>query len=343
MGKLRNAAEVMGLVAPRAAYLATKSPYSEGQLSPILASDIFGIDVSPVTQQEAMRVPGVAKGRAVLHALIASRPLVAYRGTEKLADQPSWLYRSDDGIPVQYRLGLVLDDMIFRDASMLYVDSRGADGFPLSVSHVAYDRWEIKPDGSIHIDKVQVNPDSVIYIKSPWDGLLVAGADKIRESRNLDRSSAARARNPIAAWDIHLVDEREYEDDELEALKAKVLQARRDPDGAVIVTPPGVELKTTGSGTTDMFETARNAIRLDIANLLNIPASIIEGASEGSSLTYETRAGNRSDLADMSLTYWTTPIGAWLSQDDVVPRGVSVRVDFADYFALPQTVTPTED
>src|SRR4051794_2461228 len=98
------------------------SIWQEHTLSPILWNDLWGVDAAPVTVMDALTVPAVAKGRAILHALIKGRPLRALRGPDLVDPQPAWLYRSDRGLAPQYRLGLILDDLIFRDASLLLVD-----------------------------------------------------------------------------------------------------------------------------------------------------------------------------------------------------------------------------
>lgn len=323
---------------------AVKSPFSEGSLSPLIASDIFGVDVAPVTRDEALRVGAVVKGRAVLHSLITPRPLVAYRGSERLAVQPTWLYRSDSGVPVQTRTALILDDLIFNDSSLLYVTARGADGSILDAVHVAYSRWTVLPDGSINIDGQPANPDDCIWLQGPWPGLLAVGAEKVRESRNLDRSAAARARNPIPTFEIHVTGDNPLEPEEAQQLAQAVAAARRQPDGAVIVTPSNVDLRVHGDRAVDYHESARNAVRLDFASYFGLPSSLLESGVAGTSLEYSTEQGKRNEVFDYAIAYWTTPIQAWLSQDRVTPRGTRIAFDFSDLFEQPQTSTPiTED
>lgn len=319
---------------------AVSSPWAEGSLSPILASDIFGIDVAPVTRDEAMRVGAVVKGRAVLHSLITPRPLVAYRGTERLETQPTWLYRSDSGVPVQTRTALILDDLIFNDSSLLYVSARGADGSILDAVHVSYSRWSVMPDGTINIDGKAANADDCIWIQGPWPGLLAAGSEKIRESRNLERSAAARARNPIPTFEIHVTGENPLEPAEAQQLAQAVATARRQPDGAVIVTPSNVDLRVHGDRAVDYHESARNAVRLDFASYFGLPSSLLESGVAGTSLEYSTQEGKRSEVFDYAIQYWSTPIQAWLSQDRVTPRGTRIAFDFSDLLNSPQTSGP---
>ena len=76
-----------------------------------------------------------------------------------------------------------------------------------------------------------------------------------------------------------------------------------------------------------MFIQGRNAVRLDIANQTNIPASLLDGSTATASLTYTTAEGQRSSFHEQTIRYWTAPLEHRLSMDDVMPRGQRVRFD----------------
>jgi hypothetical protein len=324
---------------------ATRSVFSEGRLNPILASDIFGLDVSPVTVDECMRVASVVKARSILHALIPPRSLVAFRGDTRLAEQPTWTYRSDSGIPTQFRTAAILDDHIFHGESLLQITARGTDGFPLNIEHIERDRWNVEPDGTFTIDKLPVNGDNLIYIPGPWNGLLTSGADKVRESRGLDKAALSRARNPLPVLNVALDGDTSLDEDEMADLLGTISKARRDPDGAIIITPSGATLNAFGATATDYFEGGRNAVRIDFANMFALPASMLDSAQQGTNLDYSTQEGKRNEIYDYAISYWTTNITSWLSQDRVTPRGTSIRFDFSDLLTTTQTPTgpTTED
>lgn len=326
------------LASPRPA--AVTSPWSEGNLSQVVAADAFGVNAMPVSREEALRVGAIYKARAILHALIVGRPLKVYRGDTELPDQPSWLYRSDSGIPAQYRTASILDDLIFESSCLLEVTARGTDNAILDVRHVPFSSWVILPDGNVEIDNERANPDDVIWIPSPGPGLLNIGAEKVRESRDLDRASAARARNPIAAWDLHTTDDTPLTKKERKALVESVAAARRDPDGAIISTPSNVSLNVYGDKATDFFVGGRNAIRLDIASFFALPASMLDGGVSSTSLDYSTEQGKRSEVYDYAIRYWIGPIEAWLSQDRVTPRGTRIAFDFSDLLNPSQVSGP---
>jgi hypothetical protein len=122
----------------------------------------------------------------------------------------------------------------------------------------------------------------------------------------------------------------QLEDDEVVDLVEKVAAARRKPDSAVMYVPFGLEVVSHAAETTDLFESGRNALRLDFANMLNMPAAVLDGSVSEASLTYSTQEGRRNDFLDLTVPYWAGPIEDALSLDNVVPRGQYVRFDFSD-------------
>jgi hypothetical protein len=320
------------------------SPWTTTQLNQVVIRDIFGEDFIPVTKADALSVPAVSKARGILHSLIDTRPLIAFRGAERLATQPTWLYRSDSGIPSQHRTSLMLDDHIFYDSTLLAITARGSDGFPINLEHVPFERWSRTNTGDIQIDQQDVDQDDMVWIPSPWQGLLNVGASKIRESRSLDQAAMTRARMPVPVMNVALNDDNLTED-EMRELHATISKARRDPDGALIITPPGATLNVFGDRATDYFESGRNAVRIDFANYFNLPASLLDSGISSSSLDYSTQEGKRNEIFDYAITYWTKEITSWLSMDKVTPRGTSIRFDFTDLITTTQSGTGpvTED
>lgn len=319
---------------PRKPTLGIVSPWSESSnaLQQLVASDILGADIPLITRQAAMRVPAIVKARALLHSVIATRPLRAYRDGEPLPDQPTWLYRSDTGISPRLRNKLILDDLIFNEASLLYVE-RGADKQIIDALPVPYDRWDVDEEGRILIDRKPVDADKVVWIPGPGPGLLAQGCELIPAALSTERAWAQRVRNPFPAMVLQHTEDTQLEPDEAKEFVLEVAKARRNPDSAVMYVPFGLEIESHAAETTDLFESGRNALRLDFANMLNMPAALLDGSVSEASLTYSTQEGRRNDFLDLTVPYWAGPIEDALSLDNVVPRGQYVRFDFTDYAA----------
>jgi hypothetical protein len=64
-----------------------------------------------------------------------------------------------------------------------------------------------------------------------------------------------------------------------------------------------------------------------------------DSTASSQSLTYETQEGQRSDFYEFDLPFWTTPITARLSMDDVTPRGQRVLTRFRPVVAPDRSST----
>lgn len=320
---------------------AVLSPF-QAQLSlpPALVADFDMGGVAAMTRMDALRVPAISKGRALIHSIIGSRPLRAYRGAELLTGdaQPTWLYRSDSGISPISRTKDILDDLIFNEASLLAV-RRGAVpadaalGPILDAVHVPYERWNVDKDGHIVVDGKIAAFGSVLWIRGPGPGLLSVAADTVAASNDMSNAWQRRVRNPMPAFILQEQAEGSMTPEEATEYVEAVAKMRRNPDGAVMFADGRIRVEAHASEATDLFESGRNALRLDVANHLNIPAALLEGSQAAATLTYSTQEGQRNELVDYTIPYWAGPIEQALSLDGVVPRGTRVAFDFTDLIA----------
>lgn len=339
---------------PMAAASGIVSPWSEGELNKFVWSDIFGVEAAKVTRKEALSVPAVAAARHRIVQL-ADRPLRAIRGAENVTSNHAWLYRTDTAVTPWMRLAATFDDWIFYGES-LWALERGAKpegsayGPIKDAIHVPYDRWEISEKGEILVDRpdhegniqrVPVDSSEVIYFPGPFEGLLNVAAETIRAAKALERAWSSRVRNPTPTVILEEKEEGTVTGKEATKYTTAVAKALRDPDGAVFYVPYKINLRLEAGAGIDVLEGARNAVRIDLANFLNLNASALDGAKPQASLTYETQETETKELEDR-FAFWTAPFEHRLSMDDVVPRGTRVRFDFATTTPA-QTGTPTED
>lgn len=317
------------------------SPWSgPGNLSKVIVADVLGA-VGIVTREEAMRVSSIVKARALIGGL-SRYPLFAYRRDEAIANQPAWLSRTDTGQPPQWRMLWTLDDLIFYGRS-LWAVRRGAGDRIVDAVRVPFDEWELTEDLVIKVQGVTRSAEEVVYFDGPQDGLLDIAGDDIRAARNMTRTWAARVKSPVPLVELHQTDDIVLRDDEIDDLIA-TWEGARASGGATGYTPNNVQLITHGDTPTDLYVEGRNAQRIDVANFLNLPVALLDGSPATASLTYSTNEGARSELVDLSLSYWSAPIAARLSMDDVTPR--TQRIDFdIQWTSTPATSVnpPTED
>ncbi|MGV8965335.1 MAG: phage portal protein [Cellulomonas sp.] len=307
------------------------SPWSAGSLTKFAWSDILGADATFVTRAEAMKVPSIVKGRALIVGTLSRQPLAKFRGAAMQAPD-SWMYRTNTDVSPQVRMLWTLDDIIFGGSSLWAVE-RGAGNRITDAVRVPPEWWEVTPDLEVLVNGQSVGRDEVLLFEGPQDGLLEIAADTIRAARAMERAWSSRVETPVPLVELHMTDASSpLEDDEADALIAQWEGARKR--GGTALTPAEIEVKTYGDTPIDLFIQGRNALRLDVANYLALPAALLDGSTATASLTYSTKETSRNELVDLSLSFWATPIEARLSQDDVVPRGQRTAFDLS-YLTTP--------
>ncbi|MEU4361204.1 phage portal protein [Promicromonospora sp. NPDC023987] len=314
-------------------------------LAPIIVGDIFGPQDdadpdAPITRAEAMTIPSLVRARGIL-TIIASQPLVAYKGSERLTRQPGWLNRTDTSVSPSERVVATLDDLIFHGEA-LWVVERNSTGQIVDAVRMPFEKWRISPLGVIEVNVSEdqwtkvTNPKDIIYFRGFQEGLCTIGAPALHAARDIQRSVAARAKSPVPLLDLHLTDDDELTREEKSEMRREWNAALKDPEGSTAITPHNVEAKPLGAeGTNDFLTAARNGSRLDVANLLQLPASLIEGSTSTASLTYSTSDGKRSELKDYGLSLWMNIFNARLSMDDVTAAGTRIAFDFSDLSEVP--------
>jgi len=313
------------------------SPWAgPSHLARVVVDDIFGVETQAVTRAEAMSVPAVAKARNLVCTTLARQPLRAFRDGVPVADQPTWLYRTDTSIPPRLRTMWVLDDLFFYGWSLLEVN-RGADGQILDAARIIPSRWKFGPAGEILVDDHGVPQDEVLLIPGPFEGVLNAGGRTIRAARKLEEQWAARVRNPVPVTEIRYTGEEDLDEDEMRDIRSSYIAARNDPDGTVMVTPKGFEVHPHGDAALNLFVEGRNAVAVDVARLTNVPAAMLDAANvNASSVNYTNEALGRAQFIDLCLRFWSLSLEDRLSMDDVTPRGTTIAFDLSE-LTIPDT------
>lgn len=307
---------------------AISSPWSVGSgLDPAIFPEVGALQV---TKSMALTVPPVARAIALYSTAVAKLELAADTGPT-----PRWMNNTFDSITPGKRLADIVQDLIFHGESCLIVD-RDAGGIRDAL-HMPFDLWATDQQGRITFNGEPAEDQAqFIHFQGLMpEGFLTYAADSVREYRSIRRTINDRADNPIPMIELDVQESFEGTDEELEDAQKKWNKARRAPGGATAITPLGVKANPISGATSDeaLLIGARNAVRLDMANFLNINAAMLDG-NNGTSDTYSNTLQNKNEFESLSLSTWTTPIEQRLSQPDVMPSGVKVR--------FPRFDTPTE-
>lgn len=309
-------------------------------------SDPLDMVNGPMTREAALEIPGVARAHHTLVGKLAQMELVADNGSGiQATPQPTFLYRGDVGEAPEMRMWCTADDLYFH-GSALWVMERGAARQPLSVRWMPYYRWEADvATGAVTIDGQPVRADQYVLFQIPmWSGILGMAQRTLYGARDIERAWTARMRSPVNLIDLHVTDDSQLEQEEVDAYVKAWASKHHSGAPAVGMTPPGIELRVNkGSlGPAELFLQARDAVRTDIGSHSSLDGGMVDSSGGASSLTYETHEGQRGDFYEFDLPFWTVPITARLSMNDIVPNGTRVLMRFRPVIAPDdQNLSPT--
>ncbi|MBS1674663.1 MAG: hypothetical protein JSS74_11955 [Actinobacteria bacterium] len=321
-------------------------PYAPApELQALVYKDIYGGAADDaVTREVAMTVSPVKKARAVIIGRLSDLPIE--QGTtnaagEFVADttQPGWLTDTGTVQTVWHRTAWTLDDLMFTGWALWALDRTGDT--ITSAARVPRTRWTFadeSPTGIAVNGTPVTDPDAVLLICGPDEGLLVTARDAIRGWRHMEKAWVGRARNPIPLIVLHEVQDNGVTESEAKAYVSAWSAARTSENGAVGFLPASLALEVHGDVEADLFDKGRNAARIDIANQTNLPVSYLDGSTATSSLTYVTQEGSRNQVID-DLEYWLAPFEHALT---TLTPGKKIRVNRSNLTAVPNdTFGPT--
>lgn len=305
-----------------------------------------------VTRDVALRVPGVDRAHGIAVSMLARTPFYVMNNDERHTLQPAWLTNSASGVAPYHRMYGLGSDLFF--------NGWGCLGFTADMSdcmHVPYGLWSVNDAGVVIVDDDPRVPERyrarpvAIPLGYGENGLLVNGADTIRQARKVENAYNDRLDNPIPltilgiprdVWEAWSHEERQYYRDQWVAGRK---------NGGVAMKVADFPVEMPGQTATDLYESGRNAVRLDIANHTAMPAGLLEGLRQGGGggtemhYTSEIGGAHRAELWDFGLPgRMVHAFEARMSLDDIVPSGLSIRADLSAEFAAPNpSINPTSE
>ncbi|MFE6733421.1 hypothetical protein [Microbacterium sp. NPDC057650] len=323
----------------------------QDSIETLFIADALPVAPDAVTRDTALRVPAVKRAHDIICTVIADMPWFAYDGDTRLTDQPEWLVNTATGIPPRDLRWAVTSDLFLSGWAAIGF-KLGPDNLPVDALHIPRALWTLENDGTITVNAA-VNRDylqRVVPIRLGYgsNGLLFDGVQDIKDARAIRDAYRDRINNPIALTVLTLAAEKwdSWDDTERVAFRKAFMDGRTAEGGSTVLKPDWVTIDTPGTIATDLFESGRNANRLDIANQSGLPASMLEavrqgGGGGGTEMRYTgvQNGGQRSEVWDFGVSKYASAIQARLSLDDVCAPGQSIRVDSTGFLSVPQ---PTE-
>lgn len=312
-----------------------------------------------LTREVALRIPGVKRAHGIVCTQFAGIPFFQMAGDARDADQPKWLTTSASGISPYHRNYGAASDWFFYGWACFGFTAVPADDADADCLHIPYGLWRMDGDGLIHCDSDLVDEKYKVYLVAiplgyGENGLLVDGKDTLNQARKIEEAYLNRLDNPIPLTVLTLEDNLYfgYNKRERTEIRDEWNEGRRT--NATALKPASMKVDLPGAAVeTNLYESGRNAVRLDIANHSALPASLLEGVRQGGSgggteMRYQGVGENgaaRSELWDFGpAKRMLLAFQARASLDDIVPSGKSIRGDLTNMFATPDpTTTPTSE
>jgi len=316
------------------------SPWADSSALQQVVVDLWNPDELPLTRELAMQVPAVARARNMVAATLGRVRLVACDEwatdangdpVELPRDHPSsQLARQlDPGQPMFVQITWTADDLIFEGKSYAYVLARYASGKPAQLRRLVPGTLTYRK-GRPHIEGIgPVEPRDVIRIDGPHEGILNYGGPTVRAARDLERSAARFAKNPVPAIDLHQTGGPPLGKTDREQLVADWAKARAGANGGVAFTSQYIEAKVLGAPAEHLLTGGRNAQSIDVARVVGVTADAIDASPERASMTYNNGATKNQALIDYGLAAYGAAIEARLSMNDLTPSGVVLRFKYS--------------
>lgn len=324
--------------AQQTAQLAIESPWAEmGGIHTVTGSTGMPLGVLP-TMASAMHVPAVSRGVALYSVVAAGSPWALADGSKPTQDL-EWLNRTWGPVTAGKRRAQLVQDLFFHNESMLRVARDKSSGKIVDALALPYAKWRYEDSGQVAYQ----GPDGWFIADRQEDFIWIPGllplsfldfaAESIAQYQGICKTISQRASSPIPVVELHITEDYQGTQEELIAVQAEWNKARMAEGGAVGITPRGVTLNVhLGGEDAAMLIGARNAIRVDFANFVNLNASMLDGAS-GTTDTYSNTLQDANEFLRLSQGLFTLPIAQRLSQDDVT--GQDLSWDFSQFDMTP--------
>lgn len=313
---------------------------------------ILDRDQLTMTREIALRIPGVKRAHGIICTQLAEVPFFQMDNAARTAEQPEWLTNSLSGVAPYHRM--------FGAASDWFFNGWACFGFTADMTdclHIPFGLWAVNDQGFIEVSDERVPAEytaKLIAVPLGYgeNGVLTDAADTIRQARNIEAAYQHRLENPIPLTDLEVSDERwdGWTVEERASFRDQWNEGRRK--NSTSMHPASVKVSIPGVATTDLYETGRNGVRIDIANHTGLPASAIEGVRQGGGgggtemrYTGVANGAARSELWDFGLAKrMVLAFEGRMSLDDVCAPGLSIRGDLTAAQSIPApTTNPTSE
>lgn len=310
------------------------SPWQpDGVLAQISLSDLFGLDNLPVDRSTAMHISALSKARNLICGQIARFPLQVMTGSTVTQPQPPLTSALEPDRPRSTTITWIVDALLWWGRAFLQIVSRYAeDGRPRYFRFVP--EWEAGTDGAgmlLTAFGKPIDPADWIRIDGPHEGVLNFAQRDIRDAVAIKIAVSHASDNPVPSINLHQTGGDAMTHDEITALVQAWADARRS--GGVGYTNQTIEATAMGQAPEQLLIDARNQSAIDLARHCGLPAWSVDASLSTSAITYQNVSSMNRVLLEQSFHPYMDAICDRLSMDDVLARGVWLRMDTSQYLA----------
>lgn len=345
---LTASTDLLGPLGPTGPPPSIVSPWADdGNLSPVVFSDLFGADYTPMSRTEAMSIPAIARARTLVAATLGRIPFAVTAPDGSEVTTGTLLNNLDPAQSSFVMVTWTVDDLIFSGVSYWLVLSRYATGLPATGRRIQPGGVEVDKLGNVvKVYGVKVDPADVLRIDGPHEGILNFAARSLRASRALEQSAARFSSNPVPAIELHQTDDYPLTPEEKSQLVTDWAKARAGENGGVAYTSRSIEAKVHGAPAENLLLGGRNVAAIDCARIVGVPADAVDATPDKASMTYANVETKAAVLVNFGLAAYAAAIVSRLSMDDVLSHGTSVGfrglvLDELDTNPAPDPVGPS--
>ena len=294
-----------------------------------------------------MTLPVIVRGRDLICDTIAGLKLEMYRemwNGESMEEVPlaprSWLSRIDQSVPNQFIISWTIDDLIFEGRAFWLIESRSADGFPMSFTRLpaamvqTLDQQSevyFGPSKQVIFNGVQLDPRDLIQFISPMQSLNTTGARAVEIALRIEESRLRASQSVLPSGYLKQTGGEPLSSQELSDLAAQFNLARTSGNQTAALNEfLTYEATTATPDKMLMIESADYSAR-DLGRILGVPSYLLS-VSIGA-YSYQSSQQSRIDLWTYACKALADCITETLSSDNVLPHGTMVSFDVDDFLA----------
>ena len=291
----------------------------------------------PISRQESMSVPALARARNLICTSIATMPREVYREMDEAhIPAPSIIANPDPRMPASVVFAYTVEDLLFTGKAYWQIlEMDNTTGRPLSAQWIASDRVFQQLDQTskfvigYQIDGIQTpnfGVGSLIPFTGLDEGILNRAGLTLRSALELEKASFRFAQEPTPS--VVLKSSLPLPKERVTALLNTWKTSRQNRSTAFL--NDSVEMQSVGFNSAELqLVEARQHLVSEVARLTGIPEWYLGVNSSG--MTYSNVTSERRALIDFSLKPLLTVIEERLSMPDILPRGQKARFDLDDF------------